>query len=82
MVMANTLGALGASYYLVCYGVALVFPELYKAIASTWFHMLNLSSAWKTAPSGFVLGLVSFTVAAWVSGWLFAWLYNYFGSKK
>ena len=73
---ANALGLLGAVYFLACYFVAAVFPELYKAIASTWFHMIDLS--WKSGPSGFLLGLVSFTVTSWISGWLVAWVYNRF----
>jgi len=76
--MAKAFGVLGAAYYLVCYFVALFVPELYKSIASTWFHMLDLSSAWKDAPTGFALGLISFTLASWISGWLLARTYNKF----
>ena len=76
--MAKAFGVLGAVYYLACYFVALFAPELYKAVASTWFHMLDLSSAWKNAPTGFVLGLISFTLASWISGWLLAKVYNKF----
>jgi len=74
--MAKAFGVLGAAYYLACYLVALIVPSLYKAVAATWFHMLDLSSAWKDTPNGFVLGLISFTLASWVSGWLLAWTYN------
>lgn len=76
--LANASGVLGAAYFLGCYFVALLVPGLYKTVATSWFHMLDLSSAWKSAPSGFLLGLISFTVVSWISGWLFAWLYNKF----
>ena len=76
MALANALGLLGAVYYLVCYLVASLAPELYKVVASSWMHMLDLSTAWKSAPSGLVLGLISFTIVAWVSGWLLAFTYN------
>ena len=76
--MAKGFGVLGAAYFLVCYFVAQLTPGLYKAVAATWMHMLDLSSAWKDAPSGFLLGLISFTLASWVSGWLLAKAYNYF----
>lgn len=76
--MAKGFGVLGAVYFVACYFVALFTPGLYKAIAATWFHMLDLSSAWKNAPGGFVLGFVSFTLASWVSGWLLAKAYNSF----
>ena len=81
-VLANTLGSLGAVYYLVCYVVASVAPGLYKSVAASWMHMINLEGLWKRNPSGFILGLVSFTVVSWVSGWVFAKTYNYFLGKK
>jgi len=76
--MAKGFGVLGAAYFLVCYVVALFTPAVYKLVASSWMHMLDLSSVWKSAPSGFILGLVSFSVASYVSGWLLAWAYNKF----
>lgn len=76
--LAKAFGFLGAIYFLTCYLVAAVFPELYKAIATTWFHMIDLSGVWKSGPDGFFLGLISFTVVSWISGWLVAWTYNRF----
>jgi len=76
--MAKGFGVLGAAYFLVCYVAGLFTPGLYKAVAASWFHMLDLSSAWKNAPTGFILGLVSFSVASYISGWLLAWTYNKF----
>ena len=76
--MAKGFGVLGAAYFLVCYFVALFTPGLYKAVADSWFHMLDLSSAWKSAPTGFILGLISFSAASYISGWLLDWAYNKF----
>ena len=76
--MAKGFGVLGAAYFLVCYVVALFTPGLYKVVAVSWFHMLDLSSAWKSAPTGFILGLVSFSLASYISGWLLARAYNKF----
>ena len=76
--MAKAFGVLGAAYYLACYFVAFFVPGIYKTVAATWFHMLDLSSAWKDTPSGLVLGLISFTLAAWISGRLLALAYNKF----
>ena len=80
--LANALALVGAIYYIACYIIALIMPDVYKTIAQTWFHMLDLSSAWKDAPDGLVLGLVSFTAVSWVSGWLLASSYNKFLVKK
>jgi len=78
LALANTLGLLGAIYFVGCYAVTLVSPSLYKTIAESWMHMLNLSGLWKSAPEAFLLGIISFTATSWVTGWLFAWLYNKF----
>jgi len=78
MGLANAFGVLGAVYYLVCFTVASVAPQVYKAVAASWMHMIDLSGVWKSAPSGFLLGIVSFTASAWISGWLLAKVYNSF----
>lgn len=78
MALANALGLVGALYYIVCYLVASFAPDIYKAIAVTWFHMMDISSLWKSAPDGLVIGIVSFTIVSWVTGWLIAWTYNRF----
>ena len=75
---ANASGLLGAIYFVGCFVVASWLPGLYKSVAESWMHMLDLSGVWKSAPEGFLLGLVSFTVISWLTGWLFAWLYNRF----
>ncbi|OGM59044.1 hypothetical protein A3A75_05230 [Candidatus Woesebacteria bacterium RIFCSPLOWO2_01_FULL_39_10] len=82
MATANTLGTLGGIYYIFCYAVASLFPGLYKTVAVSWFHMLRLEGLWKSVPSGFAIGLISFTATSWISGWLFARLFNYFSGKK
>lgn len=76
--MSKAFGVLGAAYFLVCYFVAAVFPGLYKVIATSWFHMIDVSGLWKSGPDGFFVGLISFTVVSWISGWLIAWAYNRF----
>ncbi len=81
MALANALGAVGAVYYIGCYLVATVAPDLYKTIAQSWFHMMDLSSIWKSAPGNLILGLISFTVVSWVSGWILAFAYNSFAKK-
>jgi len=73
---ANAAGVLGAVYYLACYLIASVTPGLYKAVALTWFHMVDFGSLWRDVPRGFGLGIISFTLASWVTGYVFAMLYN------
>lgn len=78
MAMANAAGLLGAIYFIGCWVIAGILPDLYKAIFVSWMHMIEVSSLWKTGSSSFLLGFVSFTVVSWVTGWLFAWFYNKF----
>lgn len=73
---ANACGVLGAVYFVGCFAVAAVAPNLYKSVAESWMHMINLNGLWKNAPGDFVLGIISFAIVSWVTGWLFAWLYN------
>ncbi len=76
--LANAAGVLGAVYFVGCWVVAWAMPDLYKSIATSWMHMLNLEGLWKSAPGDFGLGIVSFTLVSWSTGYLFAWLYNKF----
>lgn len=76
--LANALGLLGAIYFVGCYFVAWAMPALYKSVAESWMHMLNLGGLWKQSPSNFGLGFISFVITSWISGYLFAWLYNKF----
>lgn len=79
--LANSLGVVGAAYYVGCYLSASISPDLYKAVAQSWFHMVDLSSAWKSAPEGLILGLISFTIVSWISGFVLAFAYNSFVRK-
>lgn len=76
--LANTLGLLGAAYFLLCYVLVLVAPDVYRTISQSWAHGVDLSSIWSPNSDGFFLGLVSFTGASWITGWLFGWVYNRF----
>ena len=49
--LSNAFAALGAGFYLFCYAVAAIVPGLYKAVAQSWFHMIDLSVAWRNGPS-------------------------------
>lgn len=76
MALANALAVLGAVYYLICYFVVLLAPDLFKAVYQSWAHGIDISAIWSPRGDNFFFGLVTFTVAAWVSGYAFAWVYN------
>lgn len=65
--------------YVACALLVAVFPELFKAIAVSWFHGMDLAQIWTGEPRGnFVLGLISAVGGAWLVGYIFAWFYNKF----
>jgi len=82
-VWANALAATMGFVYVVCALLVGLFPEVFKAVAISWFHGFDLGKIWTAAPRGnFVLGLVSAVIGAWLVGYLFAWLYNRFNKSK
>ena len=76
---ANSLALTIGVVYVVCAFLVTLFPELFKTIAVSWFHGMDLAKIWTGAPRGnFVLGLATAIGGSWLVGWLFAWSYNRF----
>ena len=73
---AGAAAALGAAYYLACYVIVLVAPDVYRDVAQSWAHGVNISAIWRPMTGNFLTGIVSFTGTSWISGWLLAFLYN------
>jgi hypothetical protein len=76
--LANAAGTLGAIFFLGCYGLVLVAPEIYKGVAQSWMHGVDISTIWSPRTGNVILGFTSFTVTSWISGWVLARLYNNF----
>ncbi|HEX6977199.1 MAG TPA: DUF5676 family membrane protein [Patescibacteria group bacterium] len=81
MAVANTFGIVAALYFIGCAILATFAPDIYKTVAQSWFHSVNLSAVWKPSQDGFLVGLVTFTGVSWVTGWLGALIYNSFTRK-
>lgn len=74
---ANTSGVFMGIVYLFCALAASLSPGLYKAVATSWFHGIDLGLIWTGgARPNFLLGLVTAFGLSWIGGWIFAWLYN------
>lgn len=72
---AITIGVI----YLACALMVGVFPEFFRAIATSWFHGWNMELLWTGTPrSNFALGLISAMIGSWIVGYIFAWSYNKF----
>lgn len=79
---ANALAVTGVILYTVCRVLVGLFPETSLVVAQSWFHGMQLTnSSWNLTAASFVLGLLSFAIAAWLTGYVFALVYNYFERK-
>lgn len=84
-VIAHSLAIVAGAYYIICILLVYIAPDLYKNIAISWAHGVDLAQIWRGSPpeSGTMLwGLVAFTVSAWITGYIFAFLYNYLLKNK
>lgn len=83
-VTANALAVLAAVLYVFCAVWSLVSKETFMSVMNTWTHTIDLSALPLRTPGmgEVILGLVTFTAAAWITGYAFAVVYNYFLSKK
>lgn len=82
--MANALAVVGAALYIVCAGWVLISKDSFMGVMNTWAHSIDLGAVPSKVP-GFgevILGLITFTIAAWITGYVFAVAYNYFLGKK
>lgn len=74
---ANALAITMAALYLICALAVVVIPGLFKAVAVSWFHGIDLEAIWTGGSRGnFLLGLISAVIFSWLFGYLFAWVYN------
>lgn len=75
--LANASAILTGIIYVACAALVALLPNFFKAVATSWFHGMDLGAIWTGAPRGnFFLGLVTAVGGTWLTGWLFARLYN------
>lgn len=80
---ANAVAITMAVVYVACALAVAIFPGFFRALASSWFHGVNLETIWTGAPRGnFLLGLISTIIFSWLLGYLLAWLYNKLNKGK
>lgn len=74
--VAGASAVLGAIFFMVCYGLVIFAPTIYRDIAQSWAHGVDLSLIWRPRAGNFLVGLISFSGVSYLSGWAFALLYN------
>ena len=76
---ANTSAVFVGIVYVFCALGVVLFPDISKAVAGSWFHGIDLGLIWTgSARPNFLLGLLTAVGLSWVGGWIFAWIYNRF----
>lgn len=76
---ANAVTVVTAIFYVVCWGLSVLAPDLIFTIGQAWAHTVNLESVKATAttePTAVLFGLVSISVVAWITTYATIWLYN------
>lgn len=81
---AHAVAAVGGALYLICAVWTLGSRSSFMGVMNTWAHGVELSALpAKTPDFGIlVVGLITFTLAAWLTGYAFAVVYNYFVEKR
>lgn len=79
MATANATAITVGVIYIACALLVAIFPEFFRAVATSWFHGFDLGQFWTGEARGnYFLGLVSAMGGSWLVGYLFAWTYNKF----
>lgn len=75
---ANAMTIIWLLAFVVCFGVAFLSPTLYKTIAGSWFHSINLqmSNQAPTLDATTIFAFVTFGITVWVISYGFALFYN------
>lgn len=66
-------------FYLICWVLSTVAPDLILGLATSWGHTLNLEAIKSLAPmtiTSAIYGLVSISVLAWLTTYAMIWLYT------
>ena len=81
---ANALATVGAGLYLICAVWSMVSRDSFVSVVKYWMHGIDLTALPTKIPdvTSVLIGLVTFTIAAWITGYAVALAYNYFEKKK
>lgn len=81
---SNAVTLVTAVFYIACWALSTLAPDLIFNIATSWTHSLNLESlkATTTMSLGSVIfGLITISVLTWVTTYAIIWLYNLWAKK-
>lgn len=81
---ANAVTAVTAVFYVICWALSTVAPDLVIGIAKSWIHTLSLDTIKATSPMPFetgIIGLITISAVTWVTTYSTIWFYNKWAKK-
>ncbi|HJZ24441.1 hypothetical protein A3C24_02995 [Candidatus Roizmanbacteria bacterium RIFCSPHIGHO2_02_FULL_37_24] len=81
---AHAVAVVAAGLYIICAIWSMFATNSFMTIFSYWIHSVDLTALPPRTPDigSVIIGLITFTGAAWLTGYAFAVAYNYFEKKK
>ena len=77
---ANALALTGAILWVICSLVTLLAPDVYLYFARLWMHTMEIVIQ-PFSFFNFVVGGITFTIAAWLVGYLYGWCHEVVSRK-
>lgn len=74
--LAIALGATTAILWVICSALVALFSGGMMTMTGHMLHMDATTFSWTLTFTGFLVGLVSWTICAVVAGFLIGWIYN------
>lgn len=80
--LAMALGGTTAIFWTVCSALVALFSGTTMAMTGHMFHLDVAGLSWTMTFTGFLVGLISWTVCAAIAGWLIGGIYNALGRSN
>jgi hypothetical protein len=65
-----------AVFWVICSFMVLVMPTMMMSMTGQMVHADLSGFNWTLTLSGFLVGLISWSISAGVTGWILAYIYN------
>ena len=65
-----------AILWVLCSAIVYLLPGLSLSLSGHMMHSDFSSTGWVLTWSGFIIGLIAWTICAGITGWLIAFIYN------
>lgn len=81
---ANAGTTITVIFYIVCWLLSSIAPDLIFSISESWLHSINIESLKATTTMSFgtvVFGLISISLLTWITTYATIWLYNKWAKK-